>query len=106
MTEKKKNTKRKVKTTQSNKSYEQPETPAPEPVVLPEIIPGNPNRKALILYANITNSAVVWIGGEENSGIPMLPNDKLTLEVTEDTSVIGAAGNWLHVAELITEGVA
>jgi len=86
-----------------NPEEQQEETSTPEPVVLPEVIPGNPNRIELILYANITNSAVVWVGGEENSGIPLLPNDKLTLEATEDLSVIGEAGNWLHVAELVRE---
>lgn len=80
------------------------DTPPPEPetIVLPVEIPANPLRKTLFISANPANDNIVWIGGEENTGIPLLPGEKLPFETSEAISVLGQAGDWVHVAELVT----
>ena len=78
-------------------------TPPPiETVVNPVEISANPLRKTLFISANPANNNIVWIGGEENTGIPLLPGEKLPFETDQAISVLGQAGDWVHVAELVT----
>ena len=77
-------------------------TPPVETIVNPVDIPANPLRKTLFISANPANENLVWIGGEENTGIPLLPGEKLPFETSEAISVLGQAGDWVHVAELVT----
>ena len=76
--------------------------PPVETVVNPVEIPANPLRKTLFISANPANANIVWIGGEENTGIPLLPGEKLPFETGDALSVVGQAGDWVHVAELVT----
>ena len=66
----------------------------------PVTIAGDGLRKELVLTANATNQSVIWLGGEENSGTPLSPNEKITLTMTNPLTVLGQAGDWLYVAEL------
>ncbi len=78
-------------------------TPPPvETVVHPVEIPANPLRQTLFISANPDNDNIIWIGGEENTGIPLMPGEKLPFETSEAISVLGQAGDWVHVAELVT----
>ena len=73
--------------------------------VLPVTIDGNPNRKQLILTANLTNKDLVWLGGIENEGIPLQPGEKIKLSTDQSLEVIGQVGDWLHTAEIIREAL-
>lgn len=75
----------------------------PETAVLPVIIGSNPNRKELILTANLTNKEFIWLGGVENEGIPLQPGEQTKLNTDQAIEVIGQDGDWLHVAELMRE---
>jgi len=75
-------------------------TSPPEPTVKAVKIAGNSTRIELILTAAADNQGVVWLGGQENNGTPLKPDEKITLKITEPILVIGVAGDWLHVAEL------
>ena len=77
-------------------------TPPPEPVVRPVTIAANPLRKQLVLTANHSNKNSVWLGGKENEGTPLLPGEKITLDTDQALAVIGEAGDWCYVAELVT----
>lgn len=76
------------------------ETPPTELFTYPITIAGNPLRKELILTASKTNQGLIWLGGEENTGTPLAPSEKITLETDEPLTVLGEAGDWLYVAEL------
>ncbi len=84
------------------KAKSKTDTPPVETVVNPVEIPANPLRKTLFISANPANENIVWIGGEENVGMPLLPGEKLPFETSEAISVLGQAGDWVHVAELAT----
>ncbi len=73
-----------------------------EPVVLPITISGNALRKELILSASKTNQQAIWLGGEENAGTPLLPDEKITLKTNQAITVLGETGDWLYVAELVS----
>jgi len=76
------------------------EAPPPEFVTYPITIAGNPLRKELILTASKTNQGLIWLGGEENTGTPLAPSEKITLATDEPLTVLGEAGDWLYVAEM------
>jgi len=76
------------------------ETPPTEFVAYPITIAGNPLRKKLILTASKTNQGLIWLGGEENTGTPLAPSEKITLQTDEPITVLGEARDWLYVAEL------
>jgi len=78
------------------------ETPPVELVTYPVTIAGNSLRKELILTASKTNQGLLWLGGEENTGTPLAPSEKITLQTDEPITVLGEAGDWLYVAELAT----
>ncbi len=73
-----------------------------ETQVLPVTIAANPLRKTLFIASHPANDNIVWIGGEENTGIPLLPGEKLPFDTTEAVAVLGQAGDWVHIAELMT----
>jgi len=79
---------------------EETETPPVELVTYPVTIAGNPLRKELILTASKTNQGLIWLGGEENTGTPLAPSEKITLQTDEPITVLGEAGDWLFLAEL------
>ncbi|MBX2809757.1 MAG: hypothetical protein KTR20_14120 [Cellvibrionaceae bacterium] len=97
MTETRKTRARQTQQAQNNPPVE------PEKIVLPVTLAGNPQRRALILTANKTNQDLLWLGGAENQGVPLQPGERLSLDTTETIEVIGKAGDWLYVAELIQE---
>ena len=89
-----------------NKNNDQPLVDdQPETTVLPITIGANPNRKELILTANVTNKEFAWLGGVENEGIPLQPGEKIKLNTDQALEVIGQDGDWLHVAELVREAI-
>ncbi|MFB9867920.1 hypothetical protein [Vreelandella sulfidaeris] len=59
-------------------------------------IPANPDRRQLVMIANTGNAGAVTV-----AGLPLQPGDALDLEVTGAVAVGGAAGDTLHVAEVI-----
>ena len=79
------------------------ETPAPQQKgVLPVTIAANPLRQQLLLRANPSNKNPVWLGGQENEGTPLFPGEKITLTTTDALPLVGEAGDWCYVAELVT----
>lgn len=71
-----------------------------ETIVYPITIAANPLRKELILTASQTNQGLIWLGGEENSGTPLAPAEKITLQTDQAITLLGNAGDWCYAAEL------
>tara|TARA_Y100001949_G_C15990134_1_gene332440 strand:- start:7709 stop:8236 length:528 start_codon:yes stop_codon:yes gene_type:complete len=59
-------------------------------------IPANPDRRQLVMIADIGNAGAVFV-----AGLPLQPGDAFDLEVTGAVSVGGAGTDSLHVAEVI-----
>lgn len=59
-------------------------------------IAANPDRRELVMVADIANADPVSI-----EGLPLQPGDVFTLEVTGAVTVTANSGNTLHVAEVI-----
>ena len=64
------------------------------------VIDANSQRQQLILTANPSNQQPVWLGGEKNTGTPLLPGEKLTLATHEALTLLGQIDDWVYVAEL------
>ena len=59
-------------------------------------IAANPERRQLVMRAGIDNAGAVTI-----AGLPVYPGDVMELDVTGAVAVGGAAGDVLHVAEVV-----
>ncbi len=92
-------TEKKTKKKSEKNTTKETETPV-ETVVYPITIAGNELRKELILTASKTNKGLIWLGGEEHTGTPLAPSEKITLPTNEAITALGEAGDWLYVAEL------
>lgn len=61
-----------------------------------DTIPGNTDRRQLVIRASVTNAAAVTI-----AGLPMEAGDAFDIDVTGSILLGGAATDILHVAEVI-----
>jgi hypothetical protein len=67
-----------------------------------QTIEANADRQKLYLSAPDTNTGKIWIGASAaGNGIPLEPGDVWFEDFNGQLSLIGAAGDKLHVAELL-----
>ncbi|MFG1496474.1 hypothetical protein ABMA57_07555 [Saccharospirillum sp. HFRX-1] len=68
----------------------------------PQVMPGNPDRKELLVVAAEENQGRVWIGSTDGTtGIPLKPEGTFTTDVVGDIQVFGMSGDKLYLAEKV-----
>jgi hypothetical protein len=67
----------------------------------PVTIKGKGKRRELLLTAANDNTGPIWLGGEENTGIPLQAGDSRTLRTDNDLTLIGSANDWVYLAEMV-----
>ena len=64
-------------------------------------VKGNNKRRELFITAANDNVAPIWLGGDENTGLPLQAGHTQRLNTPHKINIIGEAGDWVYLAEMV-----